>query len=168
MFAVSSCTNLICAASSSMRRLADDDEWTGEWDGEWEANDDEQAYECEGDNCNVNVSNRDEWLDDDSDTLGLTENEIITAVSVGIVVFMALLCCFCYPEILILTINRMCGCCCPRGDRSGVSGEGRESDYVGGKQEKRRRRGSKSRRKSTRSRSGSKSRRSSRNETELV
>merc|ERR1719291_902670 len=168
---ISSCTNLlICAASSlSMRHLEDEDGddggWKGYWDGKWKASDD-QTYECDGDNCNDGNSS-DGWVENPSD-MGLTENEIITYVSVGIVVFMALLCCFCYPEILILTFNRMCGCCCPRGDQNAVSGGGRESDYVGGQQERRRRRSRSGSRRSSRSRSGSRSKRSSRKEMELV
>merc|ERR1719356_474043 len=158
MIAISSCTNLICAASSlSMRRLEDEDGddggFLGYWNGIWRASDD-QVYECVGENCNDDDLGGSWLVDNPSD---LTENEIITYVSVGIVVFMALLCCFCYPEILILTFNRMCGCCCPRGDQNAVSGGGRESDYVGGQQERRRRRSRSGSRRSSRSRSGSRS-----------
>ena len=90
---------------------------------------------------------------DDGLELELSENEIIMAVSVGIVVFMALLCCFCYPEILVLAFNKLCCCCFPR--RYPASGEGLA--YIGGKQSDKRKRRSKT----SRSRSGGRNSKSS-------
>ena len=103
---------------------------------------------------------------DDGLEFQMSENEIITAVSVGMVVFMALLCCFCYPEILILGFNKLCCCCCPRRDP--VSGEGQ--DYIGGQQSDKRRRRSRTSRTSRSRSSGRRSRSSSRRnkDVELV
>mmetsp|Transcript_28355 Transcript_28355/g.59885 ORF Transcript_28355/g.59885 Transcript_28355/m.59885 type:complete len:286 (-) Transcript_28355:176-1033(-) len=154
------------------RRL--EDEWTGEWDGEWAAPSDDYVYECSGDNCNDDNNGRgSEWYESDPDAM--TPEEIITYVSIGIVVFFTMLCCVCYPEIMVLAYRKVCGClcgCCGAGGGgavgSGVSGGGKdenlmEGDYVGGAQD------SESKRKRRKSRTRSSSRGKSRErEVELV
>jgi len=145
----------------------DDEEWTGEWNGEWTAGDDAD-YEC-GDNCNDDGSGASQqtsmWLDDENID-GLTAEQIITYVSVGLLSFMTLMCCVCYPEILVVGCSKMCGCCGFGGVEKarekaahGVSVDGMEGDnYVGGRQDsgkKKKRRKSKSR---SRSRQGSRNR----------
>eukprot|EP00580_Thalassiosira_gravida_P001508 CAMPEP_0201603664 /NCGR_PEP_ID=MMETSP0492-20130828/4041_1 /ASSEMBLY_ACC=CAM_ASM_000837 /TAXON_ID=420259 /ORGANISM="Thalassiosira gravida, Strain GMp14c1" /LENGTH=300 /DNA_ID=CAMNT_0048067493 /DNA_START=569 /DNA_END=1471 /DNA_ORIENTATION=- len=149
------------------RRL--EEEWTGEWNGEWTASqDDDYVYEC-GENCNDdNASSKADsgsmWLD--SDPLAWTPDQVITYVSVGLLSFMTLLCCVCYPEILVVTFRKLCGCCLG-GSAAAAGGAGADGtdeatggDYVGGKLEKspkKKKRRSRSSTKSSRSRSRSKS-----------
>ncbi|KAL7535399.1 hypothetical protein ACHAXR_006466 [Thalassiosira sp. AJA248-18] len=129
-------TSFACLAAASAkqtnRKLEDEDnEWTGEWNGEWTADQgDDYVYSCNGDNCNDDNtrSSGGMWLDD-VDPLALTPDQIITYVTVGILSFMILLCCVCYPEILMVAYAKMCACCCcGRGVAKG-------GDYVGGKQD---------------------------------
>jgi len=107
------------------------------------------------------------WLDGDSDPLAWTPDQIITYVSVGILSFMTLLCCVCYPEILVVTFRKLCGCCLG-GSVAAVGGAGADGTdeemgggYVGGMQEnepkKKKKRRSRSSTKSSGSRSRSKS-----------
>ncbi|EJK77062.1 hypothetical protein THAOC_01129 [Thalassiosira oceanica] len=141
VLAMSVCANIALAhgATQHVRRKLEDSGFSGEWDGSWEAaSNDDVAYDCDGDSCNDGGTTRSGWNDDGLE-LQMSENEIITAVSVGIAAFMALLCCFCYPEILVLSCNKLCCCCCPRRDPA--SGEGQV--YIGGKQSDKRRRRSK-------------------------
>mmetsp|Transcript_29294 Transcript_29294/g.53595 ORF Transcript_29294/g.53595 Transcript_29294/m.53595 type:complete len:305 (-) Transcript_29294:218-1132(-) len=161
------------------RRLEEEEEeWTGEWNGEWTApQDDAYVYEC-GDNCDDDTASSKAssmWLD--GDPLAWTEDKIITYVSVGILSFMTLLCCVCYPEILVVTFRKLCGCCLG-GSAAAAGGAGADGmdeemgrDYVGGKQEKelkkKKKRRSRSSSKSGRSRSRSRSKSKSKN-IELV
>lgn len=140
------------AAPSSLRRL--EDEWTGQWNGEWTAPTDDYVYECNDDNCDGEKSSSSSggggmWIDGDPEEY--TPEQIITYVSIGILSFMTLLCCFCYPEIIVVGCGKMCGCC--PGANKGKPSAGEEDDdlggdYVGGAQggktKKKRRKSSKS------------------------
>lgn len=127
------------------RKLEDEaNNWTGEWNGEWTAaNNDDIVYECDGDDCNDDDSSRNSgssmWLDD-GDRSALTPDQIITYVSVGILSFMVLLCCCCYPEILVMAYGKFCGRCpgaAGASNKSAVEGDGDDEggDYVGGRQD---------------------------------
>ena len=61
------------------------------------------------------------WRDDDYQ--GISPERLITYVSIGILTFMSLLCCICYPEIAFLACNNCCG-----------ENAEAEEGYVGGKQ----------------------------------
>lgn len=161
--------------SPTNRKLEDESgEWTGEWNGEWQAGDDDAAYEC-GDNCDDDQTKSDSgmWIESDVQLEGMaawTAEQIVTYVSVGMLSFMTLLCCVCYPEILIVGYSKMCGCCpgakagtgVSRGDAAAALGDEEfNRDYVGGKQgsdkkKKKKRRSSKGGSKSSRSRSRNK------------
>jgi len=145
-----------------------EDEWTGEWNGEWTAGDD-AVYEC-GDDCNDDdqKSNSGMWLDNDIDALGLSPDQIISYVSIGILVFMTLLCCMCYPEIIVVAYGKICGCCGGGGGGGaggkGVSGNGDgeeeavvQGDYVGGRQEREDKDRKKKKRRKSKTRSSSRS-----------
>lgn len=134
-------------------------EFSGEWNGQWYA-DGSTTYGCNGDNCNdddgSNSKNRNTgmWIDNVNPD-SLTPEQIITYVSLGLLTFMVLLfCCVCYPELVLMGLKKLfCGCC-------GLGGQGGDdgkvtrgvddnyldggADYVGGKQEKKERRKSKS------------------------
>ena len=163
------------------RKLEDngDDYWTGEWDGSWTAATDyATAYQCDGDDCNDDASRAhdDMWIDNDQSISWATPDEIITYVSIGILGFMTLLCCVCYPEILMFGWNKMCGCCVRGGGAAkgtGVSAaavgndEVEGGDYVGGRQEEEDEGKKKKKKRSSRSRSGSR-KGSRRSDVELV
>lgn len=149
------------AAEARPRQL--EDEWNGEWDGQWTANEeDDYVYDCD-ENCQENKASG-KKNDDDmwyaSDELALTPDQIITYVTLGILGFMTLLCCVCYPEILVVPCGKLCGYCCGAGGEGVNSiggleeGADMDSDYVGGKQrtdtKKRRKSKSSSRTKSSR------------------
>lgn len=158
-----------------------EDEWTGEWNGEWTAtNDDDAVYEC-GDNCDddnqkSNSEGSSMWLDNDIDALGFSPDQIITYVSIGILAFMTLLCCMCYPEIIVVTYGKMCGCCGGGGGAGGKgvgSGNGEEEavvedSYVGGRQEREDKDRKKKKRRKSKTRSSSRSKREPRGDVELV
>ena len=144
------------------------EEWNGEWNGEWTANDD-ASYECNDpngcDSSSSSSSNSAEsnnmWLDN-GDMLG--PEQIITFVSLGILAFMTLLCCVCYPEILTIGCQKLCSCCMGGGgnkDKSVVVDEELEGggDYVRQDTEGSGKKKKKKKRTSSRSRSGSRSRR---------
>ena len=177
------CVYLISTVSASnieqQRRLDEednDDGWTGEWNGEWTANDD-VSYICNDDNGCISTkasggsdssNSNSMWLDGDASEGSITPDQIILGVSLGLITFMTLLCCFCYPELLMLGYNKIC---CGKGNNKGVDdvdGEGgnlggdyvrEEDDVEGGKKKKKKKR--MSRKSSSRSRSGSRSKRSS-------
>lgn len=156
------------ATAQHHRKLEDEannndggEEWNGEWNGEWTANDD-ASYECNDpngcDSSSSSSSNSAEsnsmWLDN-GDMLG--PEQIITFVSLGILAFMTLLCCVCYPEILTIGCQKLCSCCMGGGgnnkDKSAVVDEELEGggDYVrqdtegSGKKKKKKRTSSRSR-----------------------
>lgn len=125
---------------SNSRKL--EEEWTSDWDGKWTAQQgDDYVYECNED-CQENKvsgnNNDDLWLQPDE--LALTPDQIITYVTLGIFGFMTLLCCVCYPEILVVPCGKLCGYCCGAGgqevsNRDGLEeGDDTDCDYVGGKQ----------------------------------
>ncbi|KAL7547882.1 hypothetical protein ACHAWF_011149 [Thalassiosira exigua] len=128
------------AARQRTHRNLEDEGWTGEWNGEWTANENEDgtSYSC-GDNCNDDYYSTGDSIETELDIFGLGPEQIITYVSVGILSFMTLLCCLCYPEILVVGCTKMCGYCSRAKGETGVSGGGTgeenlESGYVGGMQ----------------------------------
>jgi len=173
------CIACLCFSASATlgrprnRRL--EDEWTGEWNGEWTAPDgDDYEYECgDPDGCDDDSrrSSGGMWIENDVDGVALTPDQIITYVSAGMLAFMTLLCCVCYPEIILVAYGKLCGCC-PQGGRGsaaassggGADEEALEGDYVPMGEEKEVKKKKKRRKsKGSRSSSGRRSR-----EVELV
>lgn len=163
--------------SQHHRRLEDaESEWTGEWNGEWQAaENDDINYECAGDNCNDDDTRAETgmWLDSADETSILTPEQIITYVSVGLICFMTLLCCVCYPEILVVGYAKMCGCCGLGPGVKAASGAGgvdemdaeNGGEYMGGRQEEKKKKRRKSK---SRDRSSSRTKERSSRDVELV
>lgn len=167
--AISFASAVAVATASKQHRTLEDEDWTGQWNGEWQAADD-VTYAKNGDDDGADSSSssyNDMWLDNPDETL--TPEKIITYVSIGIMSFMTLLCCVCYPEIVIVGYAKMCGCCGLRGATKDAAagdhadGEHIETDYVGGAQDETR----KKKRRKSRTRSSSRSR-TRENNVELV
>mmetsp|Transcript_14099 Transcript_14099/g.34123 ORF Transcript_14099/g.34123 Transcript_14099/m.34123 type:complete len:298 (+) Transcript_14099:32-925(+) len=147
----------VATASKQHRTLEDEEDWTGQWNGEWQAADD-ATYAKNGDDDDGAAASSGMWLDNDDDEL--TPEKIITYVSIGILSFMTLLCCVCYPEILVVGYAKMCGCCgLPGATKDAAAGDHADgehmgTDYAGGAQDETR----KKKRRKSKTRSNSKSR----------
>lgn len=180
LYVASSATATTVATAQQERRKLEDEannnndgggeEWNGEWNGEWTANDD-ASYECNdpngcdyssGSSSSSSSNSNSMWLDN-GDTLG--PEQIITFVSLGILAFMTLLCCVCYPEILTIGCQKLCSCCCMGGnkDKSALGPPGVDEELEGGgdyvRQDTEGSGKKKKKRTSSRSRSASRSRR---------
>lgn len=115
----------------TLRRLGNDDGFSGEWDGQWEASSSSEEYYRD-----FNDDGRgDEWLDS-ADPDSLTPEQIVTYVSLGLLGFMTLLCLACHPEVVSMPCGALRDWCFSRtslvGDVLQKNG-GIDGDYVGGR-----------------------------------
>ncbi len=115
----------------NLRRLGNDDGFSGEWDGQWEATSSEEEYYRD-----LNDDGRgDEWLDS-ADPDSLTPEQIVTYVSLGLLGFMTLLCLACHPEVVSVPCGALRDWCFSRSPLVGGALEmngGIDGDYVGGR-----------------------------------
>jgi hypothetical protein len=117
-----------------IRRLGNDDGFSGKWDGQWTVSSSNE-YDCKS-NCNDDNARVEGWIDD-VDPDALTSEQIVTYVGLGILGFMTMLCLVCYPEIIsVPCISLRDWCFSPKSLVDGaidVGGDGGE--YVGGRAE---------------------------------
>ena len=115
----------------TLRRLGNDDDFSGEWDGQWEASSSEEEYYRD-----FNDDGRgEEWLDS-ADPDSLTPEQIVTYVSLGLLGFMTLLCLACHPEVVSVPCGALRDWCFSRSSLVGGVLEmngGIDGDYVGGR-----------------------------------
>ncbi|ACI64386.1 predicted protein [Thalassiosira pseudonana CCMP1335] len=103
-------------------------DFSGEWNGEWTAGSDDTLSSNYYDD-DTSGGTYSMWRDDDQ-VDAMSPEKLITVTSIGIGVFMMLLCCVCYPEILAVCFRKCTGGVFER--RSEAAG----GEYVGGKQVK--------------------------------
>ena len=108
-----------------------DNDFTGQWNGQWHADSSSYDADCTGSSCNDDGSG---WLDA-ADPEALTPEQIVTYASLGLLVFMTLLCLVCYPEIISVPSRALLNGCCSCNDPSLAHGADAGGDFVGGRDE---------------------------------